>query len=127
MSNTKSKSLISKFDAPAGYIAIRSAQLDENNFGYCDGCAFEPAEISCPSVGCTPDEREDGQAVIFKQVKRFAILATYTDSAGRRFKQMYKPIVAESRRAAIRATINHLTLSRLYADISILGAWELEK
>jgi hypothetical protein len=107
MSQNKEKNsatllLVNRFDAPAGHIAIAR---------------------SATPYPCHAEDRRDSRSVIFKVAKHFAILASYEDSAGRRFKHMYRPIAAENKRGAITATLTHLKKS--YRNVEILGAWSL--
>ena len=107
---------VNRFDAPKGMIAITRGPA---------GCLECALMDTCSPYPCSAEDRRDGQNVVFKHAKQFAILASYCDSEGRRFKHMYKPVSAENKRAAIAATIAHLRKS--YHGIEILGAWNLSK
>lgn len=106
--------LVNRFDAPAGHIAIARSATQ------CEACDLLE---TCSPYPCHAEDRRDSRSVIFKVAKHFAILASYEDSAGRRFKHMYRPIAAENKRGAIAATLAHLKKS--YRNVEILGAWSL--
>ncbi len=122
MSHTKEKNpqnsaallLVNRFDAPAGHIAIARSATQ------CEACDLIE---TCSPYPCHAEDRRDSRSVIFKVAKHFAILASYEDAAGRRFKHMYRPIAAENKRGAIAATLTHLKKS--YRNVEILGAWSL--
>jgi hypothetical protein len=119
MSQNKEKNsatllLVNRFDAPAGHIAIARSATQ------CEACDLLE---TCSPYPCHAEDRRDSRSVIFKVAKHFAILASYEDSAGRRFKHMYRPIAAENKRGAITATLTHLKKS--YRNVEILGAWSL--
>ena len=106
--------LVNRFDAPAGHIAIARSATQ------CEACDLLE---TCSPYPCHAEDRRDSRSVIFKVAKHFAVLASYEDSVGRRFKHMYRPIAAENKRGAIAATLTHLKKS--YRNVEILGAWSL--
>jgi hypothetical protein len=66
---TNKAQIVDEFDAPVGYFAVLSKDLQGRS---CKGCAFLQTYFlgfGCSNAHCVPSERQDNQLVIFKKIK----------------------------------------------------------